>query len=63
MVCDLIERIPGLVGRTRDNHVAGIDLLIVGATALIFDEVVAYRQRKDRSVGGRAGPDRLQPGP
>ena len=26
------------------------DLLIVGATALIFDEVQAYRQRKDRSV-------------
>jgi hypothetical protein len=25
-------------------------LLIVGATALIFDEVVAYRQRKDRAV-------------
>jgi hypothetical protein len=26
------------------------DLLIVGATALIFDEVQAYRQRKDRSL-------------
>jgi hypothetical protein len=26
------------------------DLLIVGATAFIFDEVVAYRQRKDRSL-------------
>jgi hypothetical protein len=26
------------------------DLLIVGATALIFNEVVAYRQRKDRSL-------------
>jgi hypothetical protein len=25
-------------------------LLIVGATALIFDEVVAYRQRKDRGI-------------
>ncbi len=26
------------------------DLLIVGATALIFDEVQSYRQRKDRSL-------------
>lgn len=51
IVCDI--NVHGF-GAWWDSHAMTTslvsDLLIVGATALIFDEVVARRQRKDRSV-------------
>lgn len=51
VVCD--ANVPGF-GAWWDAHAVTTSivssLLIVGATALIFDEVVAARQRKDRAV-------------